>query len=131
MSDKIKVTGVEALGYHGLYDSEREIGQPFIVDVELSLDLEKAGKTDDLSYSVDYNDIAVLIHNEIVAPPMKLLETLAERICEKIFASYPSIEKIKFLIVCLARRSALLLTADFLGLQFLSGSAQPFLADFG
>ena len=39
MSDKIKVTGVEALGYHGLYDSEREIGQPFIVDVELSLDL--------------------------------------------------------------------------------------------
>jgi len=95
VSDKIKVTGVEALGYHGLYDSEREIGQPFIVDVELSLDLEKAGKTDDLSYSVDYNDIAVLIHNEIVAPPMKLLETLAERICEKIFASYPSIEKIK------------------------------------
>ena len=95
MSDKIKVTGIEALGYHGLYDSEREIGQPFVVDVELSLDLQQAGKTDDLTFSIDYNDIAVLIHNEIIAPPMKLLETLAERICEKIFASYPSIEKIK------------------------------------
>jgi dihydroneopterin aldolase len=95
VSDKIKVTGVEALGYHGLYDSEREIGQPFIVDVELSLDLEQAGKTDDLNYSVDYNDIAVLIHNEIVGPPMKLLETLAERICEKIFKSFPAVEEIK------------------------------------
>lgn len=95
MSDKINVTGVEALGYHGLYDSEREIGQPFVVDVELSLDLEKAGKTDDLQYSVDYNDIAQLVYNEIIGPPMKLLETMAEKICEKIFAAYPLVEKIK------------------------------------
>lgn len=95
MSDKINVTGVEALGYHGLYDSEREIGQPFVVDVELSLDLEKAGKTDDLQYSVDYNDIAQLVYNEIVGPPMKLLETMAEKICEKIFAAYSLVEEIK------------------------------------
>ena len=95
MGDKIKVTGIEAIGYHGLYDSEREIGQPFIVDVELELDLEKAGKTDDLSHSVDYNDIAVLIHNEIVGPPMKLLETMAENICEKILKAYPNVEEIK------------------------------------
>ena len=95
MSDKIKVTGVEAIGYHGLYDSEREIGQPFIVDVELSLDLQKAGKTDDLSYSVDYNDVAVLIHNEIVGPPVTLIETLAENISRKILHAYPTVEKIK------------------------------------
>ncbi|MFM8752032.1 MAG: dihydroneopterin aldolase [Actinomycetota bacterium] len=95
MSDKIRVTGVEAIGYHGLYDSEREIGQPFIVDVELSLDLQKAGKTDDLSYSVDYNDVAILIHNEIIGTPVKLIEALAERISEKIMAAYPTIEKIK------------------------------------
>ncbi len=95
MSDKIKVTGIEALGYHGLYDSEREIGQPFVVDVVLKLDLEKAGKTDEIDYTVDYNDIAVLIHNEIVGPPMKLLETLAEKICNKIFAAYQLVEEIE------------------------------------
>lgn len=95
MSDKIRVTGIEALGYHGLYDSEREIGQPFVVDVVLKLDLEKAGKTDEIDYTVDYNDIAVLIHNEIVGPPMKLLEALAEKICNKIFAAYPLVEEIE------------------------------------
>jgi dihydroneopterin aldolase len=95
VSDKIKVTGIEALGYHGLYDSEREIGQPFVVDVVLKLDLEKAGKTDEIDYTVDYNDIAVLIHNEIVGPPMKLLETLAEKICNKIFAAYQLVEEIE------------------------------------
>jgi dihydroneopterin aldolase len=95
VSDKIRVTGIEALGYHGLYDSEREIGQPFVVDVVLKLDLEKAGKSDEIDYTVDYNDIAVLIHNEIVGPPMKLLETLAEKICNKIFAAYPLVEEIE------------------------------------
>ncbi len=95
MSDKIKVTGIEALGYHGLYDSEREIGQPFVVDVVLKLDLEKAGKSDEIDYTVDYNDIAVLIHNEIVGPPMKLLETLAETLCNKIFDAYPLLEEME------------------------------------
>lgn len=95
MSDKIKVTGVEGLGYHGLYDTEREIGQPFVVDVVLKLDLEKAGQTDEIQYTVDYNDIAQLIYNEIVGPPMKLLETMAEKICQKIFAAYPPIEEIE------------------------------------
>lgn len=95
MSDKIRVTGIEGLGYHGLYDSEREIGQPFVVDVVLKLDLEKAGKTDEIQYTVDYNDIAQLIYNEIVGPPMKLLETMAEKICQKIFAAYHPIEEIE------------------------------------
>ena len=95
MSDKIRVTGIEGLGYHGLYDSEREIGQPFVVDVVLKLDLEKAGQTDEIQYTVDYNDIAQLIYNEIVGPPMKLLETMVEKICQKIFAAYPPIEEIE------------------------------------
>jgi dihydroneopterin aldolase len=95
VGDKIKVTGIEGLGYHGLYDSEREIGQPFVVDVELELDLEAAGKTDEIDYTVDYNDIAQLIYNEIIGPPMKLLETLGERVCEKIFTAYPAVQEIE------------------------------------
>ena len=53
MSDKMRIDGIEALGYHGLFEVERENGQPFIVDVELELDLEKAGNSDDLNDSID------------------------------------------------------------------------------
>ncbi len=83
------------MGYHGLYDSERENGQPFIVDVELKLDLTKAGKSDNLNDSIDYNDVAILIHNEIVGPPVTLIEALAENISNKILAAYPTVEKTK------------------------------------
>ena len=95
MSDKMRIDGIEVMGYHGLYESERENGQPFIVDVELELDLSKAGKSDDLNDSIDYNDVATLIHNEIVGPPITLIEALAENISRKILAAYPSVEKTK------------------------------------
>jgi dihydroneopterin aldolase len=95
MSDKMRIDGIEAMGYHGLYESERENGQPFIVDVELELDLSKAGKSDDLNDSIDYNDVATLIHNEIVGPPITLIEALAENISRKMLAAYPSVEKTK------------------------------------
>lgn len=91
----MRIEGIEALGYHGVYDAERESGQPFIVDVELKVDLEKAGKTDDLNETLDYNDIAILIHNEIIGPPVKLIEALAERIAQKILKTYPTIEKVE------------------------------------
>ena len=95
MSDRMRIAGIEGHGYHGLFDVERESGQPFIVDVELKLDLSKAGKSDDLNDSIDYNDVAILIHNEIVGPPVKLIEALAENISSKILKAYPTVEKIK------------------------------------
>ena len=98
MSDKIIITGVEALGYHGYFDFEREAGQPFVVDAELSLDLRKSGKADELAESVDYNDLAILIHNEIKGPPVKIVEALAERITSKILAAYPIVEEVKLTV---------------------------------
>src|SRR5699024_9657239 len=40
--DRITLTGIEATGYHGVFEHERREGQPFIADVELGLDLRPA-----------------------------------------------------------------------------------------
>ena len=42
MSDLIKITGISAKGFHGVFPSERKKGQKFIVDIELSINLVKA-----------------------------------------------------------------------------------------
>ena len=39
MSDRIEITGIRAVGHHGVYDFETRDGQPFVVDVTLWLDL--------------------------------------------------------------------------------------------
>lgn len=95
MSDKIKITGVEAHGYHGYFDYERETGQPFVVDAELSVDLRESGFRDELAETVDYNELATLIHNEIKGPSVKLIESLAERIAGKILTAYPLVKEAK------------------------------------
>ena len=78
--DRILLSGLEFFGRHGCHDAERELGQRFLVDIEIECDLQAAGETDDPAESVDY---VVLYNNakEIVeGESVSLLETLAHRI---------------------------------------------------
>ena len=85
MSDKISIVGITGFGYHGVLESERKNGQEFLVDVVLYCDLSEAGKSDDLSKTINYADVAALIHKRIIGEPVHLLERLAELIAEDIF----------------------------------------------
>jgi hypothetical protein len=44
--DRIILEGMVFHGRHGVLPAERELGQPFVVDVELRLDLRPAGLSD-------------------------------------------------------------------------------------
>ena len=54
--DRIRIAGVRATGFHGVFEHEKRDGQPFEVDVTLWVDLGRAGRTDDLSNTVNYGD---------------------------------------------------------------------------
>ena len=56
--DTIILTGIRALGAHGVLPEEQARPQPFEVDVELTVDLKPAGRSDVLSDTVDYDDLA-------------------------------------------------------------------------
>ena len=62
---------------------------------EVELDLSKAGKSDDIKKSVDYNALAILIHIEITGPAVNLIESLAHRIGIKALDSFKEIDEIK------------------------------------
>jgi len=80
MVDRISLTGITGVGQHGALAHERELGQTFVVDVVLFLDLGPAGETDVLSRTVDYGHLSHRVHEAIVSDPVDLIETLAERI---------------------------------------------------
>lgn len=88
--DLITLTGLEAIGHHGVFDHERAEGQRFVVDVRLSLDTGPAARTDDLSATVDYGSLAQRVHDVVAGEPVNLIETLAERIATVCLAD-PSI----------------------------------------
>ena len=46
--DKIYLKNVEIFANHGVFKEEKTLGQKFILDLELTLSLEEAGRTGDL-----------------------------------------------------------------------------------
>ena len=45
MSDKIYLTGVSGIGYHGVFKQEKREGQTFTVDIEVISDFSAAVKS--------------------------------------------------------------------------------------
>ena len=95
MSDKIKIIGIKAEGRHGVLEKEKNSFQPFVVDIELELDLEKAAEEDDLSETVNYDEVAKLVVEVIKGPTLNLIEALADRIATRILHSFDLIEEVK------------------------------------
>ena len=78
--DRIRLTGIEATGHHGVYPHERQDGQQFIADVELHVDTRPAAEQDQLDRSVDYGGLAEAVAAVLSGEPADLIETVAERI---------------------------------------------------
>ncbi len=93
--DKIYLEGMTFSGYHGTLDAERDLGQPFIVDVELRLDLREAGVADDLTKTVDYSEVHRRAKEIVEGDPVNLTETLAERIAAAALEDHPMVEAVK------------------------------------
>jgi dihydroneopterin aldolase len=80
--DRIVLTGIRAWGRHGVFAHERELGQHFVVDVTLTLDLQAASTTDDLSLTVNYGTLAEAVVADVQGEPLNLIEALAERVAQ-------------------------------------------------
>lgn len=78
--DKITIKGISAYGRHGVFQAERDLGQPFIVDVDFYLALERAGQSDDLNDSVSYAAIYELVVAEVGEQSHALIEKLCRQI---------------------------------------------------
>ena len=55
--DKLILRGLKFHGFHGVKPGEKKLGQKFLVDVDVWMDLRLAGKSDLLSDTVSYTDI--------------------------------------------------------------------------
>jgi 7,8-dihydroneopterin aldolase/epimerase/oxygenase len=80
--DHILLTGIRALGAHGVLPEEQTRPQPFEVDIALAVDLDPAARSDALSDTVDYDALTAKVIRILEAGGCALLETLAARIAD-------------------------------------------------
>ena len=93
--DRILLEDMVFHGRHGTLHAEQELGQPFVVSVELRLDLRPAGTTDDLTKTVDYSEVHRMAREIVEGPPVQLTETLAERIAAGTLDEHPMVETVR------------------------------------
>jgi dihydroneopterin aldolase len=94
LSDRIELKGIEAFGYHGVFDHEKRDGQKFYADICAELDLEGPSNSDDLKDTVDYGAIVDLVIEDIQSDPCQLIEHLGGRIADRILFEFHKINRI-------------------------------------
>lgn len=94
MKDKIILKGMQFFGYHGVLEEERRLGQKFIVDMELRLNLQPAGRQDDLDLSISYAEVFQTVEAVVTGRSFRLLEALAESISQRVLEQYPPVTEV-------------------------------------
>ena len=75
-------------GFHGVNPAEKELGQRFVVDLDIFSDLAKAGQTDDLGDTVDYSEVYRTVRDVVEGPSHNLLESVVAAIAERVLAAH-------------------------------------------
>ena len=95
MTDTIFIKGLVIHARHGVMDHETEVGQRFVIDLELYSDLTEPSRTDHLSDTVSYANVVTTAVAAFKDTNYKLLERAAGAVADAILAAFPRIRAVK------------------------------------
>jgi dihydroneopterin aldolase len=91
-SDAIVMRDMEFFAKHGALRPERELGQKFTVNVELDVDLRRAGASDDLSHTVDYARAWEIVRDVVARGQTRItIEAVAEDAARALLSEFPDV----------------------------------------
>ncbi|MFC4777243.1 dihydroneopterin aldolase [Paenibacillus sp. GCM10023252] len=92
--DTMHLRNMSFFGYHGVYPEENKLGQRYMVDIILKLDLEQAARTDDLEATINYADIHAFTKKIVEGKPFKLIEALCGNIASRVLENYTMVHEV-------------------------------------
>jgi 7,8-dihydroneopterin aldolase/epimerase/oxygenase len=99
MPDSLVLQRLRFFAHHGVLPAEAAHGQFFEVSVRLELPLATAAQADDLSLTVDYQDVYNTVGAVLDGPRHKLVETLAELVAQELLKTFPCVEAVEVEII--------------------------------
>jgi dihydroneopterin aldolase len=94
MAGKVILEGLEFHAYHGVYPHERSSGNKFEVDIEVDTEFSNSAFRDDLTGTINYEELYVLI-KDVMDQPAKLLETVGHSIAENTLAKFRTARRVE------------------------------------
>ena len=87
-TDFVKIKGLKVNAVIGVFDWERAIEQPLLIDVSMATDISEAGKSDDINDAINYKEVCDDITELCQQTKALLIERLAELIAARILSKY-------------------------------------------
>ena len=89
---EIYLRNIRLYSYHGCMDEEKKIGSDYVVNLKVKTDLSASSKSDNLADTVDYVNLHSIVKEEM-DQRAKLLETVADRIINRVLKEHPDVIK--------------------------------------
>jgi dihydroneopterin aldolase len=87
---RIRMEGIRFRARHGASRAERDLPQDFVVHIDVDLPVSLLPRSDSRARVFDYDKLASLVVDEGTRVSYKLLETLAERLIDRVLADTPA-----------------------------------------
>lgn len=85
----ITIEGLELYAYHGVLPEEKILGQPFILDLRLTLPGCRGARTDKVEDTIDYTEVIDTVAAVVTEECFDLLEHLADEVARAVVARFP------------------------------------------
>lgn len=92
--DTIFMRGIVVHARHGVMAHETEVGQRFVLDLELGVDLSGPSQTDRLSDTVSYASIVEVASAAFVDSNYKLVERAAGVVADAVLKNFPKVDSV-------------------------------------
>jgi 7,8-dihydroneopterin aldolase/epimerase/oxygenase len=95
MSDAIFVRGVVLHAYHGVMQHEGKVGQTFTLDLDLTIELAEASRSDKLKDTVSYDAVVNTASEAFCARRYRLVEAAAGAVADAVLGRFPQVRAIR------------------------------------
>jgi dihydroneopterin aldolase len=95
MSDAVFVRGLALHAYHGVMQHEAKVGQTFMLDLVLDIDLSEASRSDKLAHTVGYDQVVEVASRAFCARRYKLVETAAGAVAEALLGRFRQVRSVR------------------------------------
>ena len=98
MNDSVFVNGLVLHAYHGVMPHEGKVGQPFIIDLVLDIDLTDAAKSDKLADTVSYDAVVTVVDRTFTAKGYRLVEAAAGAVADALLENFSRVLAVRITV---------------------------------
>ncbi len=103
MKGTIDIKGLVLFAKHGVQEEEAKLGQRFVLDIALEVEITDAVKKDRLDSTVDYGEAIAVVESAFREKRFYLIEAAAAHVASALLAHFP---KVKFVRITVRKPSA-------------------------